>query len=72
MWVLHVADITTTMSSCRENNRLLLYKHPRKGTNIWSGQLDDNLVRWKKNFINISFKEEKFQTRIFKTNFNEL
>jgi hypothetical protein len=50
----------TTMVSCRENNRQLLYKHTRKGTNTWSEQLDDTLVRWKKDFINVNFKEEKF------------
>jgi hypothetical protein len=54
------ASVTTKTGLCRENSRLLLYKHPRKGTNTWSGQLDDALVRWKKDFININFKEKKF------------
>jgi hypothetical protein len=30
------------------------------GTNIWSGQLDDALVRWKKDYININLKKNKF------------
>jgi hypothetical protein len=53
-------NVTTTAGSCRENSRPLLYKHPRKETNTRSGQLDDALVRWKRDFINIDFKEEKF------------
>jgi hypothetical protein len=54
------ANVTTTTGSRRENNRPLLYKHSRKATNTRSGQLDDDLVSWKRDFININFKEKKF------------
>jgi hypothetical protein len=54
------ANVTTTTGSRRENNRPLVYKHPRKGTNTRPGQLDDAAVRKKnKDFININFKKKK-------------
>jgi hypothetical protein len=66
MWVLHIANINTSTGSYKENNRPLLYKHPRKGTHTRSGQLDDTPVTCKKDFINIHFKDKKC-----KQNFNE-
>jgi ribosomal protein L36 len=58
------ANVTTTTGSCRENNRQLLYKHSRKGTNTPSEQLDDALVRRKKDFIIINSKKEKFKKNV--------
>jgi hypothetical protein len=46
------ADVTTATGPCSGNNKPLLYKHPRKGKNTWSGQFNDALVGSKKDFIN--------------------
>jgi hypothetical protein len=46
-------NVTTTTGLRIENNRPLQYKHPRKRSKYIFGQVDDVLVRCKKNFTDI-------------------
>jgi hypothetical protein len=54
-------NVTTTTGSCKENNSSYCITIHGKGHNTRHAQLDDALVRRKKIFININFKEKNFK-----------